>query len=41
MDIWSGQKLVWENKVAKEFNATNVPLEFCAANAPVTPGRVT
>ena len=27
----SGQdrKLAWENKVAKGFNTTNVPLEFC------------
>lgn len=29
MDIRSGQKLAWENKVAKGFNTTNVPLEFC------------
>src|SRR5579875_994776 len=29
MDIWSGQKLAWENKVAKGFNTTDVPLEFC------------
>jgi hypothetical protein len=29
MDIRSGQELVWENKVAKGFNITNVPLEFC------------
>jgi NTP pyrophosphatase (non-canonical NTP hydrolase) len=29
MDIRSEQKLVWENKVAKGFNTTNVPLEFC------------
>jgi hypothetical protein len=29
MDIRSGQKLVWENKVAKGFNTTDVPLEFC------------
>jgi hypothetical protein len=29
MDIRSGQKLAWENKVAKGFNMTNVPLEFC------------
>jgi NTP pyrophosphatase (non-canonical NTP hydrolase) len=29
MDIQSGQKLVWENKVAKGFNTTDVPIEFC------------
>ena len=29
MDIRSAQKLVWENKVAKGFNTTDVPLEFC------------
>jgi NTP pyrophosphatase (non-canonical NTP hydrolase) len=29
MDIRSGQKLAWENKVAKGFNTTDVLLEFC------------
>jgi hypothetical protein len=29
MDIRSGQRLAWENKVAKGFNTTDVPLEFC------------
>jgi len=29
MDIRSAQKLVWENKVAKGFNTTDVPLGFC------------
>ena len=29
MNIRSGQKLAWENKVAIEFNTTDVPLEFC------------
>ena len=29
MDIRSAQKLAWANKVAKGFNTTNVPLEFC------------
>lgn len=29
MDIRSGQKLAWENKAAKGFNTTDVPLEFC------------
>ena len=29
MNIRSGQKLAWQNKVAKGFNTTDVPLEFC------------
>jgi NTP pyrophosphatase (non-canonical NTP hydrolase) len=29
MDIRSAQKLAWQNKVAKGFNTTDVPLEFC------------
>jgi NTP pyrophosphatase (non-canonical NTP hydrolase) len=29
VDIRSGQKLAWENKTAKGFNTTDVPLEFC------------
>jgi NTP pyrophosphatase (non-canonical NTP hydrolase) len=29
MDIQSGQQLAWENKVAKGFNTTDVPLELC------------
>jgi NTP pyrophosphatase (non-canonical NTP hydrolase) len=29
MDIRSAQKLAWANKVAKGFNTTDVPLEFC------------
>jgi hypothetical protein len=29
VDIRSGQRLAWENKVAKGFNTTDVPLEFC------------
>ena len=29
MQIRSTQKLAWENKVAKGFNTTDVPLEFC------------
>jgi hypothetical protein len=29
MNIRSGQKLAWENKVALEFNTTAVPMEFC------------
>jgi NTP pyrophosphatase (non-canonical NTP hydrolase) len=26
------QKLAWENKIAKGFNTTDVPLEFCLLN---------
>jgi len=29
VDIRGGQKLTWENKLAKGFNTTDVPLEFC------------
>ena len=29
MEIRSAQKLAWANKVAKGFNTTDVPLEFC------------
>ena len=29
MQIRSPQKLTWDNKVAKGFNTTDVPLEFC------------
>ena len=35
MDIRSGQKLAWENKVTKGFNLTNVPLEFCLLQAEI------
>ena len=28
MDIRSGQKIAWGNKLAKGFNTTDVPLEF-------------
>lgn len=28
MDIRSAQKLAWENKTAKGFNTTDVPMEF-------------
>ncbi len=28
MDIQLAQKLAWENKIAKGFNTTDVPLEF-------------
>jgi hypothetical protein len=36
MDIRSGQKLAWENKVAKGFNTTDVPLEFCLLQGEMT-----
>jgi hypothetical protein len=29
MDIRTAQKLAWDNKIAKGFNTTEVPLEFC------------
>jgi hypothetical protein len=29
MQIRSAQKLTWANKVAKGFNTTDVPLDFC------------
>jgi hypothetical protein len=29
MQIRSAQKLAWANKVAKGFNTTDVPLDFC------------
>jgi NTP pyrophosphatase (non-canonical NTP hydrolase) len=29
MDIRSAQQRAWQNKVAKGFNTTDVPLEFC------------
>ena len=29
MDIRSAQTLAWANKIAKGFNTTDVPLEFC------------
>ncbi|MDH6709067.1 hypothetical protein P3T27_005813 [Kitasatospora sp. MAA19] len=29
MDISSLQRLVWDNKVLKGYNTTDVPLEFC------------
>ncbi len=29
MDFRSGQKLAWDNKVAKGFNTSDVPREFC------------
>ena len=35
MDIRSVQKLAWENKLAKGFNTTDVPLEFCLLNGEI------
>src|ERR1017187_933669 len=35
MDIRSAQNLAWENKLAKGFNTTDVPLEFCLLNGEV------
>jgi hypothetical protein len=29
VDIRSAQKRAWQNKVAKGFNTTDIPLEFC------------
>lgn len=29
MEIRAAQRLVWENKLAKGFNTTDVPTEFC------------
>jgi NTP pyrophosphatase (non-canonical NTP hydrolase) len=29
VDIRSAQQRAWENKVAKGFNTTDIPLEFC------------
>ncbi|MGH8903364.1 MAG: hypothetical protein ACRDYA_17260 [Egibacteraceae bacterium] len=36
MDIRSAQKLTWENKLAKGFDITDVPLEFCLLQGEVT-----
>jgi hypothetical protein len=35
LDIRSAQKSAWVNKVAKGFNTTDVPLEFCLLVAEV------
>jgi hypothetical protein len=35
MNIRLGQELAWENKVAKGFNTTDVPLEFCLLHGEV------
>lgn len=35
MDIRLAQNLAWENKLAKGFNTTDVPLEFCLLNGEI------
>jgi NTP pyrophosphatase (non-canonical NTP hydrolase) len=35
VDIRSGQMLAWDNMVAKGFNTTDVPLEFCLLQSEV------
>ena len=35
VDIRSAQHLAWQNKLAKGFNTTDVPLEFCLLNGEV------
>jgi NTP pyrophosphatase (non-canonical NTP hydrolase) len=35
MDIRSVQQLAWANKLAKGFNTTDVPLEFCLLNGEI------
>lgn len=35
MDIRLAQKQAWQNKLAKGFNTTDVPLEFCLLNSEV------
>ena len=35
MDIRSAQRIAWENKLAKGFNTTDVPLEFCLLSGEV------
>jgi NTP pyrophosphatase (non-canonical NTP hydrolase) len=35
VEIRSAQKLAWENKLAKGFNTTDVPLEFCLLNGEI------
>jgi hypothetical protein len=32
VDIREAQGLAWEHKLAKGFNVTDVPLEFCPVN---------
>ena len=35
MDVRSAQRLAWANKVAKGFNTTDIPMEFCLLNGEV------
>ena len=35
MDIRLAQERAWQNKLAKGFNTTDVPLEFCLLNSEV------
>ena len=35
MEIRTAQRLAWENKLAKGFDTTDVPLEFCLLNGEV------
>jgi NTP pyrophosphatase (non-canonical NTP hydrolase) len=35
MDIRSAQRLAWDNKIAKGFNSTDIPMEFCLLNGEV------
>lgn len=35
MDVRLAQRLAWENMVAKGFNTSNVPLEFCLLNGEI------
>jgi hypothetical protein len=35
VDVRLAQRLAWENKIAKGFNTSNVPLEFCLLNGEI------
>lgn len=35
MGIRSAQRLAWGNKIAKGFNTTDIPMEFCLLNGEV------
>jgi hypothetical protein len=35
VDFGTGQRLVWENKLAKGFSTDDVPLEFCLLQSEV------
>ena len=36
VEFGTAQRLVWENKLAKGFGTTDVPLEFCLLQSEVT-----